>query len=324
MSQSDQPDAVVSRFEATVARALKRLVGSQPAIALAISGGADSLSLLYALAAIAARFPLGKTVACVVDHQLRPESSHEAADVIARATALGFGAEVLSAPIAAGAGLEERARDARYAALESARLRHGLAWIATAHTGSDQAETVLMRLARGASLKGAGGIPESRGRLCRPLLGVIRAETEGYLKALGQPWHEDAMNADPQFTRVRIRRELLPAYERVAGPGVAQHLSAFARWAREDEAWFSAETKAALERLAFDASLDAVGVRALGLPIRRRVMSAWLNGQGVEVDARTLDDCLAALVEGRNATLSGDRLLCVGERLSVERAPPRS
>jgi tRNA(Ile)-lysidine synthase len=219
--------------------------------------------------------------------------------------------------------VEQRAREARYAALEAVRLERGLAAVATAHTASDQAETVLMRLARGTSLKGAAGILPQRGSVVRPLLECTREQIEAFLREQGTDFVVDPMNADRQLFRARVRHEVLPVLSRAAGFAVTERLASFARLAAEDDALLSELAGTAWRRLALsDGSLDTVGLRALEPPLRRRVLVRLLTQAGALVDEATLGRVLIAVAQGRSATLSGGLQLrasggsvrCVGPR----------
>jgi tRNA(Ile)-lysidine synthase len=196
-------------------------------VLLAVSGGADSTALMVASAALAGPLGLRLEVACV-DHGLRPESASEAQAVRAQAEALGLPISISSVSLLVGPGLEARARQARYAALERVREGRGLSQIATAHTADDQAETLLMRLARGAALRGAVGIREVRGRVIRPMLRLRRTDARTFLRTLGVPWREDPMNADPAFLRVRVRTRLLPWMAELTGGDPSAREAAFA------------------------------------------------------------------------------------------------
>lgn len=199
-------------------------------VVLAVSGGADSTALMHLAAAWAVRTPgAPRLVVASIDHGLRPEAGAEAAEVVARAGTLGLEARVLpwNGPRPA-TGIQAAAREARYRLLigvarEAAELAGGprLAAVATAHTADDQAETVLMRLARGAGVDGLAGIP-SRGRfdhgeadgqcgstdVLRPLLAVPRRRLVATLEAASIPYVDDPSNRDVRFERVRMREAL--------------------------------------------------------------------------------------------------------------------
>lgn len=284
------------------------------------------MALLSAAAHLAGRLGV-KFEAGTVDHGLRPESAREVELVARRTAALGLVHHRVSAPVARSAGLEAAARAARYAALEGLRQSRGLGHVATGHTASDQAETVLMRLARGASLAGVAGIQAARtDRVIRPLLFASRQDVERYVAAQGITAARDPMNADPQFLRVRIRQAVIPALEGAAGPGVEQAVARFAAFAAEDEVWLSDEARRALTlvRWAEDDSLEAEALCALGPPIARRVLALWLAAQGVELDSTVLEAALGAARHRARTPLPGDRLLAwTNGRVEVVQAPAR-
>jgi tRNA(Ile)-lysidine synthase len=273
------------------------------------------------------RARLGLTVeVATLDHGLRPEAGEEARAVERLAALHGLPCHVRPLHLRPGAGVEERARTARYAALEALRAERGLAAVATAHTATDQAETLLMRLARGSALRGAAGIQHRWGTLVRPLLERTREELEAFLQEQGTGFVTDPMNADPRLFRVRVRQEVLPALSRAAGFPVAERLASFARLAAEDDALLEELAATAWRRLVLPGGgLDAVGVRALEPPLRRRVLARLLVQEGAAVDDATLGRVLEAVARGRSATLSrglqlrasGGVVRCVRPRAAV-------
>lgn len=265
------------------------------------------------------------TVACV-DHGLRPDSAHEVELVRDHSARLGVPFEAVSVVVHARGGLEAAARQVRYAALERVRVARGCDAVATGHTASDQAETVLMRLGRGAALGGAAGILERRGdAVVRPLLRVTRAQTHGYVEALGLAVAHDPMNDDLAFTRVRVRRAALPALVEATGPGTERALGRFALLAREDDELLSAQAATALARTVLaDGGLDRVALLSLERPIRRRVLATFLELAAVPLDGELLEDCLASIERSATATLPLDKVLAVEQGVvRVVRAPPR-
>jgi tRNA(Ile)-lysidine synthase len=181
-------------------------------LGLAVSGGGDSIALLH-LAALWAHRSGARLEVASVDHGLRPESAEEARGVAIESEALGLSCALLRWEGAAGRGnLQARARDARSRLLADWAESRGLAAIATGHTRDDQAETVLMRLARGSGVDGLCGIPARARRAgalwLRPLLGVGRAELREWLSARGVVWRDDPSNMAVRFDRVRARQAL--------------------------------------------------------------------------------------------------------------------
>jgi len=192
-------------------------------VVVAVSGGADSVALLRALAVL--KQPgAGKLTAAHFNHRLRgDESDGDQQFVTQLCQKLGLLCAVgSSTPLAlesGGDGLEAAARDARYAFLQATAEQLGARYVVTAHTADDQAETVLQRVLRGTGLSGLAGIPRARTlgpavTLLRPLLEIRRGQILDYLRMIEQPWREDSTNAELHFQRNRIRNELVPLLER--------------------------------------------------------------------------------------------------------------
>ncbi|MGW0483201.1 tRNA lysidine(34) synthetase TilS [Nonomuraea sp. NPDC003214] len=246
-------------------------------VLVACSGGADSLALAAATGFVGPRAGL-RTGLVSVDHQLQEGSGERAARVAALAGELGLGfGEVRAVVVGTAGGPEAAARDARYAALGEAAGAHGAAAVLLGHTRDDQAETVLLGLARGSGLRSIAGMAAVSGVYRRPFLELSRATTVAACEALGlAPW-QDPHNDDPRFTRVRVRAVALPVLERELGPGVAEALARTAGLAREDadalDQWAeSVYQDCALSDIAGNVTL---AVRALeGVPgaVRTRVL----------------------------------------------------
>jgi tRNA(Ile)-lysidine synthase len=221
--------------------------------------------------------------------------------------------------------VEARARAVRYQALEAIRVERGLSLIATAHTADDQAETLLMRLLRGTALRGAAGVREVRGRVIRPMLRLRRADARGFLQDRRVGWREDPMNGDPAFLRVRVRRALLPALAALAGGDPTGRLSAFASQAAEDDAFLSELARAARGRLSGPEGLDAVAVRALAGPIRRRLWVLLLEAQGISSSQERVAQAERAVqAGGRVELVRGQVLDARGGWVRWEEAAPRA
>jgi tRNA(Ile)-lysidine synthase len=200
----------------------------------ACSGGQDSLALAAALAFVAPRAGL-RAGAVTVDHGLQEGSAGHAAQVALTLRGLGLDPVLAVAVTVTGSGgPEAAARDARYAALEKAAADAGAATVLLGHTLDDQAETVLLGLARGSGARSLAGMPPRRGVFARPLLGLRRPVTAAACAALGlRPW-TDPHNADRRFARVRARLDALPALEAALGPGIAEALARTAAQLRDD------------------------------------------------------------------------------------------
>ena len=294
-----RPDPAVAETRVAVRRALvgvREAAGEgSPLVLVALSGGADSLALAAAVAFEAPRVGV-RAGAVVVDHGLQADSAAVADRAAAQARAVGLDPVVVrrvAVDDSSADGPEAAARAARYRALEAARAELGAASVLTAHTRDDQAEQVLLALARGSGTRAVAGIPPRRGRILRPFLGVSRATTERACAAQGlDPWH-DPHNDDPAYARVRVRSTVLPLLERELGPGIAASLARTAELAREDAELLdelAAEAFAAVVRdetfatsaepgeTALDATvledvvLDVVALAALPAALRHRVI----------------------------------------------------
>jgi tRNA(Ile)-lysidine synthase len=221
------PHPAVAQARSGVRRCLADLAPGDLVLA-ACSGGADSLALAAALAHEAPRLSL-RGGGVTVDHGLQAGSAERAGRVAALLRELGLDpVHQVSVTVPAGPGSggpEAAARAARYAALEQVAEQAGAAAILLGHTRDDQAETVLLGLARGAGGRALAGMPAQRGRLRRPLLGVPRATLREACTAQGlEPW-DDPHNADPVYARARVRHQAMPALEEALGPGVAAALA---------------------------------------------------------------------------------------------------
>jgi tRNA(Ile)-lysidine synthase len=221
-------------------------------VVAAVSGGPDSVSLLDVLSRLAAGTHL-KVVAAHLDHRLREASAEDAAFCRALADHLGVPLRVGSADVRALAGreksgLEDAARRARYAFLRSVAAETGASAIVLAHTRDDQAETVLLRLLRGAGSRGLSAMRARAGDLWRPLLGASRADVLAHLSAHGLSWREDPTNADPVHRRNRIRHELIPYLEARFNPRVREALARSAALLAEEASFVEDQAAALLAR----------------------------------------------------------------------------
>lgn len=263
-------------------------------MAVAVSGGADSVALLRAMAETAPEIGLVVSVAHV-HHGLRGAEADADAEFVrelAERWGCAFHLHRVDAAAAANENrqtIEEAARALRYAWFRELLAAGAVDAVATAHTVDDQAETVLHRMLRGAWTEGLGGIHPAveagRGVILRPFLGVRRAEIEAWLRALGQTWREDATNAETVFTRNRIRHELLPRLAEF-NPRVAEQLAHMAELARDEEAWWDAELRRLLPQLLLPGKPVRGGGRAVSTHPEER-------GVGMELERlRTLPPAL--------------------------------
>ncbi|WP_329098275.1 tRNA lysidine(34) synthetase TilS [Actinomadura citrea] len=231
------PDPAVAAVRLAVRRVLADLPQGAMVLA-ACSGGADSLALAGALAFEAPRAgrPAG---GITIDHGLQSGSDKRADAVVRTMVALGLDpAGSVAVTVDGPGGPENAARDARYTALDDAALRLGATAVLLGHTQDDQAETVLLGLARGSGARSLAGMPARFRRsdvlYLRPLLELDRATTRRACKAMGLDAWDDPHNIDPAYARVRVRHEALPVLERTLGPGVAEALARTARMLRDD------------------------------------------------------------------------------------------
>ena len=232
-----------------------------------LSGGRDSVCLLGVAAEVAGA---GAATALHVDYGLRPGSAGDAAlcrDVCAR---LGVALEVVAAPPApaGGGNLQAWAREVRYARAD-ALARERDADVAAGHTATDQAETVLYRLASSPGRRALLGMAPRSGRLVRPLLAVTREETAAWCGARGLPWAEDATNADPRFARNRVRAALVPAL-RAVHPAAEANIVRTAELLRDEAAVLDAAVGEVLDE---DGTAVALArLRALPIALARLVV----------------------------------------------------
>ncbi|MGW5576803.1 tRNA lysidine(34) synthetase TilS [Micromonospora chokoriensis] len=275
----------VAAIRVAVRRALTGLPSDGPVL-VACSGGADSLALAAATVFVAPRLGRG-TVLVSVDHGLQGGSAERAEAVAAWAREAGFTAASVARVEVSGrpGGPEAAAREARYEALAEAARQHDAVAVLTGHTRDDQAETVLLALARGAGPRGLAGMPARRELdgvpLLRPLLEIGRDETRAACAVLGlSPW-QDPHNTDPSYARSRVRADLLPALVRALGPGVVDNLARTARLVAADNAALDELAGAALAAARHpDGGLSAPALLALTPAVRGRVLHAWARELG--------------------------------------------
>ncbi|HEY0188229.1 MAG TPA: tRNA lysidine(34) synthetase TilS [Cellulomonas sp.] len=275
------PDPAVAAVRSAVAAALDPLPAGATVL-VACSGGPDSMALAAATAFVAQRRGARRwrAGAVLVDHGLQPGSAEVAASAAAQCRAWGLDpVEVVRVRVDGPGGTEAAARTARYAALDAAALRHGAVAVLVGHTRDDQAEGVLLGLARGSGTRSLAGMAPVRGTLVRPLLGLGRDVTHAACAALGvEPWLDPtnvapllellpaagtgegpggsgaARRASTAPLRSRVRSRVLPVLERELGPGVAAALARSADVLREDADALDALAGALLDRAVVDPS----------------------------------------------------------------------
>ncbi|MGZ6372852.1 MAG: tRNA lysidine(34) synthetase TilS [Candidatus Limnocylindria bacterium] len=305
--------ATTTAFEA----ACRRLgVRDGIGIVLTVSGGPDSMAFLH-LAHAAAPGHGWTLVVAHLDHGLRPESADDARFVADAAAALGLEAHLRRTDVAAlaaerGEGIEEAGRQARYAFFDAVAESIGPdTLVMTAHTADDQAETVLLHLARGTGLAGLAGIAPRRGRIVRPLLDQRRAVLRRALDEAGIAYRLDPSNADPRFRRNRARAGLVPALEALHDGAVEALAALAARAADEDRALDAIAATELASRRSADGSIgwQPPPARAIGRRLLR--LAAGPPAPSAE-RIEALVDALAARRGGRTIELGGGRRALVG------------
>ena len=296
-----------------------RMVHPGDRVLVGLSGGADSVALTELLLELKPR--LGITLVLAhLNHGLRAEAEED--EAFCRSLS-----ERLSLPFASGRAdvaerarkskrsIEDEGRNARYQFLEAQAAQFGAQRIAVGHTLDDQAETFLLRLLRGSGSRGLGAIhPVKDGGIVRPLIEVRRREIESYLEERSASFREDASNADPRFTRNRIRHQELPRLSSAYNPRLVETLARSASLLRDEEEWMEAETRDAFDSVAAvsgdEIRLDQKALSRHPLALRRRLIRVAierLRGLG-NVSHRHIEDVLALAEEsqsGRELYLPG-------------------
>ncbi len=248
----------------------RQLVEPGDRVVCAVSGGTDSVALLFALYLLCEKLDITLEAAHFNHHLRGPESDRDEAFVRELCGRYDIALHVGAGQVQAGEkGLEAAARDARYAFLYTLEGK-----IATAHTADDNAETVLLHLIRGTGLKGLGGIAPARGRLIRPMLTVTRREAEDFLQTWGLTHVEDSSNQTDAFLRNRLRRHVMPLLT-AENPRLAENLSQMALRLREDEDCLSAQA-------CFDELPGVEELKAMPQALRRRALERFLKDSGVK------------------------------------------
>jgi tRNA(Ile)-lysidine synthase len=289
-------------------------------VLVAVSGGADSLALADAI--LKESKPLAITaIAVTVDHQLQSLSGLQAEKVEIQLKELGYGRVICEKVVVdTKSGIEAGARDARYLALSACAEREKARKIFLGHTRDDQAETVLLGLARGSGTRSLSGMAEVNGKYIRPLLRITREETEQACKERGVEYWIDPHNSNTEFSRVKVRTEILPVMEEKIGPGIAAALSRSASILRDDAD--ALDAIAENEILASNlADLDCAHLEALPRAIRTRIIRAAIYAAGAPSGSIAWDHVLA--VEALITIWHGQGALSLPGGVKVERISGR-
>jgi tRNA(Ile)-lysidine synthase len=292
-------------------------------ILVGVSGGADSMALAIGTLAEAKSADV-QIIAIIIDHQLQKGSSDVALQARAQLLAHGFtDVEIIPVDVEITDGMESSARRARYAAFDAAIARYQPDFFFLAHTKNDQAESVLLGLARGSGTRSLSGIAEVNGIYIRPLLGIDRATTQAAcLENSISPW-EDPHNSDLTYSRVRVRKEILPLMESHLGPGIIEALARSAAILREDAD--------ALDHLAGEFlssqnlhDLPVALLEELPKAVRIRVLRSAIYGAGAPLGALGADHLapVEALItnwhgQGEISLPGGVKVLRISGRLSL-------
>ncbi len=260
---------------------------------VAVSGGADSLALAYALIKEAPDLAIN-LIAVTIDHQLQSGSADQAAKVQAELKAMGYQEVIIEkVSVKEKSGLEADARTARYAALDAVAHAYGATQVFLGHTRDDQAETVLLGLARGSGTRSLAGMAVINGKYARPFLQLTREQTvQACQEAKLNPWN-DPHNENAKFSRVRVRNSVLPVMESEIGPGIAAALARSAAILRDDADALDEMAQAVISRVDLR-DLDCAALAELPRAIRSRVLRAAIYAAGAP-----------------NGTLSADHLAAV-------------
>jgi tRNA(Ile)-lysidine synthase len=317
------------------------LFGAGDVLVAAVSGGADSTAMACLLAELAPSLGAQLIGLAHLNHQLREAADADEAFCGDLAARLGVAFDSRRVDVAAEArrrktSVEDAARTVRYLFLSEVAAARGATRVAVGHTRDDQAETVLLRLARGAGPAGLAAIYPRAGQVIRPLLDARRTEVEAWLRVRGQTWREDESNQDRRIPRNKVRHEVLPGLIDAFGAGVVDVLARQAALSRDDAEWFAmvaTETAAllvledgeavTLEPVALSALHPAIGRRVV-LDALRRTARRGRDGGG-QIGFDHVEAVLALGQAGSGAVdVPGQRVECRQGRLRFEPRAPDS
>jgi tRNA(Ile)-lysidine synthase len=288
-------------------------------VLVAVSGGADSLALAHALSIESKEFVV-TVVGVTVDHQLQEQSGAQAQKVMEQLKNFGLDCIIKKVNVDLQNGLEASARKARYEALQEVAKEKNAVAVFLGHTRDDQAETVLLGLARGSGTRSLSGMAHHNGLYVRPLLEITRMQNEMYCKELNLQFWNDPHNENPDFSRVRVRTEALPILEKSIGPGIAEALARSAHLLRDDAD--ALDHWAKREEIHLDlADLDCAHLEGLPRAIRTRVIRAAIYEAGAPAGMVTLEHVSA--VEALISAWSGQGALNLPGGVKVERISGR-
>jgi len=294
---------------------------------VAVSGGADSLALAAALIKEAPALAI-TLIAVTIDHQLQSGSDEQAKKVQAQLKLIGYQEVIIEKVLVIEkSGLEADARTARYAALDTIAHAYGATQIFLGHTRDDQAETVLLGLARGSGTRSLSGMATINGKYARPFLQLTRTQTVNACnEAELKPWN-DPHNVNTKFSRVRVRDKVMPVMEEEIGPGIAAALARSAAILRDDADALDEMAQAVISRVDLS-DLDCAALAELPRAIRSRILRAAIYAAGAPSGSLSADHLAAveALVtswhgQGESSLPGGVKVARISGRLSLLARP---
>ena len=305
---------------------LENLTAGDSAI-VAVSGGADSLALAYALIKEVPDLAI-TLIAVTVDHQLQSGSGDQAKKAQEQLKAMGYQEVIIEkVSVVEKSGIEADARTARYAALDAIAHAYGASQIFLGHTRDDQAETVLLGLARGSGTRSLSGMATVNGKYARPFLQLTRLQTvAACAEAEITPWN-DPHNANEKFSRVRVRNKVMPVMEEEIGPGIAAALARSAAILRDDADALDEMAQAVISRVDLS-DLDCAALAELPRAIRSRILRAAIYAAGAPSGSVSADHLsgVEALVtswrgQGEASLPGGVKVARISGRLSLLARP---
>ena len=305
---------------------LENLTAGDSAI-VAVSGGADSLALAYALIKEAPSLAI-TLIAVTIDHQLQTGSGDQAKKVQEQLKSMGYQEVIIEkVSVIEKSGVEADARTARYAALDAVAHAYGASQIFLGHTRDDQAETVLLGLARGSGTRSLSGMATINGKYARPFLQLTRLQTVAACdEAAITPW-SDPHNTNEKFSRVRVRNKVMPVMEEEIGPGIAAALARSAAILRDDADALDEMAQAVISRVDLS-DLDCAALAELPRAIRSRILRAAIYAAGAPSGSVSADHLsgVEALVtswrgQGEASLPGGVKVARISGRLSLLARP---
>jgi len=288
-------------------------------VLVAVSGGADSLALAYALSVEAEKLAI-TVIGVTVDHQLQSASSVQAQKVVDQLSTFGVTCVIEKVTVDIKEGLEASARKVRYEAITEVAKRRNAIAVFLGHTKDDQAETVLLGLARGSGTRSLSGMAHHNGIYVRPLLEINRIQNEEFCREVGLHFWNDPHNQDAQFARVRVRNEALPILEKTIGPGISDALARSAHLLRDDADALDHWTQR--EEIHLDLlDLDCAHLEALPRAICTRIIRSAIYAAGAPAGSVSAEH--VAAVEALISAWKGQGALNLPGGVKVERISGR-